>query len=151
MTSLEEGVRIEINGRPGEWVETVAHAEDCPHWEDKPCDCEPVRVVARLDGEFKPLSDPITRMSAEACVIEALRGVGGEDYEGWRMVLENLLHNLRCACPKPAAQRPTVDGIAGRVCVYPGMIQSSFASTVSHSSSARPITSADNSSTTSRR
>ena len=47
-TQLERGMRMEIDGR-GEWSTTWAHAEDCKHWQDKPCDCEPVRVMVRLD------------------------------------------------------------------------------------------------------
>lgn len=49
-TSLKAGLRLEIDGEPGEWVETVAHAEDCPHWQDKPCDCEPVRLMVKVDA-----------------------------------------------------------------------------------------------------
>ena len=44
--------------------------------------------------EYKTLMDPLTRESAKACVVDTLRAVGGDDYEGWRMVLESMLNDL---------------------------------------------------------
>ena len=31
-------------------VVEIAHAEDCGHWQDLPCDCEPLAVIV-LDEE----------------------------------------------------------------------------------------------------
>ena len=48
----EAGLRLEIDGEPGEWVETVAHAEDCPHWQDQPYDSPPVYYFQHTLGDI---------------------------------------------------------------------------------------------------
>lgn len=50
---LEAGLRLEIPGQPGEWVECTAHAEDCDHWQDKPCNCEPVQIRVKVDPDAR--------------------------------------------------------------------------------------------------
>ena len=44
--------------------------------------------------DFKPLDEELTRESAYACVIDTLRGVGGDDYHGWLEVIESVRRDL---------------------------------------------------------
>jgi hypothetical protein len=43
-TRLEDGLRMEIDGERGEWVECTAHAVDCDHSQDKLCNNYPVKA-----------------------------------------------------------------------------------------------------------
>jgi hypothetical protein len=50
-----------------------------------------------MTEEFKPLDCPSTRMSAECAIVELLRSIGGQDLEGWEVVLDTTLRNTRAS------------------------------------------------------